>query len=142
MENLTIEINSTNKELIQGKIPHTIVSGQNLKYQGLAVDYIHLEATSIHLNIAQMLKGASLRLLNPIVIKLKAKADRENLVQSLRSKIITDALGYALEPDITDEKIRSVLLELLASLQEEVTIEELEINNGLYCEAQLQIKAT
>ncbi|PLS69108.1 MAG: DUF2993 domain-containing protein [Cyanobacteria bacterium M5B4] len=140
---LTIQINSTNRELLQGKIPQGIVAGKNVKYRGLVITSIHLEAASIYLNIPSLIRGEPLKLLNPIAVRLKATADREHLSQSLQSELVTNRIGYRLRPDLSDGEIRAVLLEMLTSLGEEVTIDRLEIDDGrLYCEAQFPIKAT
>lgn len=143
VEALNIKINATNRELFQGKIPQAVVAGKNIQYQGLFLTSIYLEATSIYLNIPHILKGAPLKLLDPIAVRLKATADREHLLHSLQSELVTNALGYCLKPNLHDAEIRSVLLEILTLLGEEVTIDRLEIEDGrLYCEAQFHIKAT
>ncbi len=143
VEDLHLEISSNNRELLQGKIKQGIVSAKNIIYQGLELESIYLVADSIELNVPQMLRGESLRLLQPINVKLKARIDRERLSPSLASPILENALGYKLKLPLTDQEIGSLILKLLELLQEEITIDRLEINEkGLECEAQFQIKAT
>lgn len=143
VEDLQFEVSSSNRELLQGIIPQGIVSGKNISYQGLGIESIHLVADNIYLNIPQMLRGESLRLLQPINVKIKARIDRERLHSSLNSPLLEEALGYKLELPLADLEIRAIILKLLALLQEEIRIDRLEINEeGLQCEAQFQIKAT
>ncbi len=143
IEDLHLEISSNNRELLQGIIRRGIVSAKNIIYQGLELETIYLVADSIQLNVPQMLRGESLRLLQPINVKLKARIDRDHLFPSLASPILENALGHKLQLPLEDLEIRAVILKLLKLLKEEITIDRLEINErGLECEAQFQIKAT
>jgi hypothetical protein len=143
IEDLHIEVNSSTSQLLQGIIPQGIVTAKNITYQGLGIASIHLTAEHIHLNVAQMLQGHSLRLLQPIQVKLTATIDRDHLAPALTSPLLVQALGYQPQLPLTDPQIRSILAELLAVLAGEVKIDRLEIDDrGLVCAAQFQIRAT
>lgn len=138
VDKLEITVDSSDGQLLQGNIPYATVTATQVCYQGLEADYVHLQAQAIHLNLPQMLKGESLRLLDPIVVHLCARATRAQLRQALQSPLV---VSYGINPAGTDGEIQAMLTELLQSLG--VTIDRLEIDaGGIWCQVRLPVRAT
>ena len=84
IENLEIEIAGKSRQILSGDIPKATVTGVNVKYQGLAVTHIDLYAEAIHLNIGQILRGETLRLLDPICVTMDVDLSPADLQSCLK----------------------------------------------------------
>jgi len=141
---IEIEIAGRSRQILSGDIPKATVIGAGAKYQGLAISHIELSAANIHLNIAQMLKGEPLRLLNAIDVTMKASLTADDLQSCLRSPLLLEAIASDTAPIAqSDQDIRQLLEELLAKLGDQFTLHELEISNGAaQCSGAFAIAAT
>lgn len=119
-------------------------SGRGAKYQGLAVTNVDLCAEAIHLNIAQILKGEPLRLLDPIRVTMDVELAPDDLQSCLKSPIFLEAIASDAPPTATtDDQIRALLENLLHKLGDEFTLHALEIVDGsAKCRGEFAIAAT
>jgi len=144
IDTLEIEIAGKSRQILSGDIPKANVIGAGAKYQGLAVTNIDLCAEAIHLNIAQILKGEALRLLDPIRVTMDVELSPEDLQSCLKSPIFLDAIAADTPPSATtDTEIRALLENLLHKLGDEFTLHELAITDGgAKCRGEFAIAAT
>lgn len=144
IETLEIEIAGKSRQILSGDIPKANVIGAGAKYQGLAVTNIDLCAEAIHLNIAQILKGEALRLLDPIRVTMDVELAPDDLQSCLKSPILLEAIATDTPPvATTDDEIRALLENLLHKLGDEFTLHELAIaNGGAKCRGEFAIAAT
>ncbi|MEI6427865.1 MAG: DUF2993 domain-containing protein [Pseudanabaena sp. ELA607] len=141
---LDIEVAGKSRQILSGDIPEAKISGTGIVYQNLHITSIDLRATGIHLNVAQMLKGEPLKLLDPIQVMMDAALSPADLQECLKSPILLEALHLTEPPTAkTDQQIRQLLETLLAKLGEEFILEELNIvDGGCHCRGAFQISAT
>ena len=144
IDDLEIVVDGKSRQLLSGDIPKAMVSARGVKYQGLAVTNVALAAEAIHLNIAQILKGEALRLLDPILVSLDVEFAADDLQSCLKSSILLEAIASNTAPVIKDDaEIRALLETLLQKLGDEFTLHELLINDGCaQCRGQFAIAAT
>ncbi|NMF58626.1 LmeA family phospholipid-binding protein [Pseudanabaena yagii] len=144
IDTLEIAIAGKSRQILSGDIPKANVIGAGAKYQGLAVTNIDLCAEAIHLNIAQILKGEALRLLDPIRVTMDVELSPEDLQSCLKSHIFLDAIAPDAPPTATtDDEIRALLEHLVHKLGDEFTLHELAITDGgARCRGEFAIAAT
>jgi hypothetical protein len=144
IEHIEIKIAGKSRQILSGDIPLATVTGVAAKYQGLAITNIDLSAANIHLNIAQMLKGEALQLLNPIQVTMDVHLNAADLQTCLSSPLLLDAIAVT-EPPLatTDTEIQNLLTSLLHRLGDEFTLHELAIAEGAAkCRGEFAIAAT
>lgn len=141
---LEIAIAGKSRQILSGDIPKANVIGAGVKYQGLAVTNIDLCAEAIHLNIAEILKGEALRLLDPIRVTMDVEFAPEDLQSCFKSPIFLDAIAPDVPPIVTtDDEIRALLEHLVHKLGDEFTLHELAIaDGGAKCRGEFAIAAT
>ncbi|ELS31366.1 MULTISPECIES: DUF2993 domain-containing protein [Pseudanabaena] len=144
IESIEIAIAGKSRQILSGDIPKANVIGVGAKYQGLAVTNIDLCAEAIHLNIAQILKGETLRLLDPIRVTMDVELSAADLQSCLRSPLFLEAIATDAPPVVTsDDQIRSLLETLLHKLGDEFTLHDLAIVEGrAKCRGEFAIAAT
>lgn len=144
IDTLEIEIAGKSRQILSGDISKANVIGAGAKYQNLAVTSIDLCAESIHLNISQILKGESLRLLEPIRVTMDVELSPEDLQSCLKSPIFLDAIAPDAPPSATtDDEIRALLEHLVHQLGDEFILQELIVINGsAKCRGEFAIAAT
>ncbi|MDX2255713.1 MAG: DUF2993 domain-containing protein [Pseudanabaenaceae cyanobacterium bins.39] len=144
IDHIEIKIAGKSRQILSGDIPLATVLGSGAKYQGLAITNIDLSAANIHLNIAQILKGEPLRLLQPIQVTMDVQLDADDLQTCLSSPLFLDAIATTEPPVVkTDAEIQSLLESLLHQLGNEFTLHELAIANGAAkCRGEFAIAAT
>lgn len=141
---LEITIAGKSRQILSGDIPKANVIGTGVKYQGLAVTNIDLCAEAIHLNIAEILKGEALRLLDPIRVTMDVEIAAEDLQSCLKSPIFLEAIASDTPPIVnTDDEIHDLLKTLVHKLGDEFTLHELAIADGnVKCRGEFAIAAT
>ncbi|PZO39994.1 MAG: DUF2993 domain-containing protein [Pseudanabaena frigida] len=143
IETLEIEIAGKSRQILSGDIPKAVVIGSGAKYQGLAITNIDLCAEAIHLNISQILKGETLRLLDPIHVTMDVELSSEDLQSCLKSPIFLEAIATEIPEVKTDAEIRALLEMLVHKLGDEFTLHELAIAEGsAKCRGEFAIAAT
>jgi hypothetical protein len=143
IDTLEIAITGKSHQILSGDIPKATVIAANAKYQGLSVTNIDLCAEAIHLNIGQILRGDTLRLLNPIRVTMDVELSPEDLQSCLKSQIFLEAIAPD-KPEVTNDlEIRALLEILVHKLGDEFTLHELAIaDGGAKCRGEFAIAAT
>jgi hypothetical protein len=143
IETIEIAIAGKSWQILSGDIPKATVIGAGVKYQGLAITNIDLCAEAIHLNIAQILKGDQLRLLNPILVTMDVDLSAADLQSCLNSPIFLEAIASDVPEVKTDQEVQILLETLVQKLGDEFTLHELAIINGrAKCRGEFAIAAT
>ncbi|MDR9404120.1 MAG: DUF2993 domain-containing protein [Halothece sp. Uz-M2-17] len=113
IQGLTLELTSSDQQLLQGIIPKVLLKSDFAIYQGLHFDQIYLTAEQIQVNLSHLLKGYPLQPLNPIPLSGKIRITDHHLNASLASPLlqsgVQDLLALLLKtetlPPIQWEKI-------------------------------------
>lgn len=92
VEDLQVNIQSPDRLLLSGCISTVSVSARQAVYQGLHLRELQLAAANIKINLGQVLKGKPLRLLEPIPVTGEVVLREADLQESLKSKLLPDAL--------------------------------------------------
>ncbi len=143
VQDLEISIDGADGQILKGNIPQAQVSGQGIIYQGLYLTKLNLVATDIHLNIPQILKGQTLKLLDPLAVKMVVSIDASDFQLCLKSPLVLEALGSELPPFSSDREIRFLLGMLLKLLGDQFILDELKVTDGnCYCLGVFKIAPT
>jgi hypothetical protein len=144
IQNLEINVGGSSRQILQGNIAEAIVSAEHVVYDGLYVTGIHLKASEIHLNIGQILKGESLRLLQPIAVTMNAKLEAADFQKCLSSPVFLEAIHQTQPPEVkTDDEISALLEMLVDKLGDEFTLLSLNVESGSCdCLGEFAIAAT
>ncbi|MEO0869762.1 MAG: LmeA family phospholipid-binding protein, partial [Cyanobacteria bacterium J06642_11] len=59
---LNFDIQATDRQVLSGKIPGIALLAQRAIYQGVQITDVAVQASDIHINIGQVLRGKALRL--------------------------------------------------------------------------------
>lgn len=86
IQDLHLSIDAGDRQILSGLIPHVGVQASQAIYQGLHLSQIHLEATTIHTNLPQVLRRKPLRLLEPILVTGQLQITAQELRESLTSE--------------------------------------------------------
>ncbi|NET55755.1 MAG: DUF2993 domain-containing protein [Symploca sp. SIO2E6] len=92
VEELQLKIWGGDRQIITGNIPDVSLAASHAIYQGLHLSQIQLQATSIRINLSQILQGKPLRLLEPVPVEGKLLLRERDLQASLRSPLLSTAL--------------------------------------------------
>jgi LmeA-like phospholipid-binding len=142
-QELKVKISGSDRQLWQGIIPLTEVSGTGIVYQGLHLSQIGLSATEIQLNVGQVLKGDSLKLLAAIAVKLDLRLKVEDFRLCLAAPLIRNELDQTLANNASDLEIENFVKLHLQKLGDQFRLKELQVQNGAcYCEGEFWIAAT
>jgi hypothetical protein len=144
---LDIHIGGSLRQLWQGHIPDATVSATGVIYQGLHLTALELRATSIHLNVGQILKGQPLRLLEPIIVSLEANLSPEDFGHCWQSPLFHSALPpelHALAVAAADDASRLVVLQKFCDhLGPDFALTHLDLASGaLACRGTFTIQAS
>ncbi|MFZ9738501.1 MAG: DUF2993 domain-containing protein [Prochlorotrichaceae cyanobacterium] len=90
---IEFEIESSDRELLSGKINQIFVSGEEIVYQGLHLSAVQLNTQDIQFNLGQIVRGKSFRLLHP----LQAAGTLFLRETDLNASIASPLLGNVLE---------------------------------------------
>ncbi|MEA5579676.1 DUF2993 domain-containing protein [Anabaena sp. UHCC 0451] len=93
---IEIEMGASDRQLLSGCIPSVSIFATNAVYQGIHVTRIQLRAENIQINIASVLKGKPLRLLEIVPLVAEMVVEEQDLNNSLSSKLLSTALNDVL----------------------------------------------
>jgi hypothetical protein len=92
VEDLNITLVGGDRQILQGYLPQIALTSSSSIYQGLYLRHIDLKATNIRFNLPEVLKGKSLKLLDPIPVVTAISLTAEDLQASLGSPLLSSAL--------------------------------------------------
>ena len=92
IEALTIDIEGGDRQILGGHIPGVSLQAQQAVYQGLHLSALAMTASTIRINIGQVVRGKPLKLLAPIPVETTLFLDAEGLNQSATAPLLRDAL--------------------------------------------------
>lgn len=92
IEQLQVKIAGGNRQILSGHIPSVQVQAKKPVYQGLHLGEVTLAGTEIRINIAQVLKGHPLRLLQPFPVMGFVQLSQDDLNACLNAPLFVDAL--------------------------------------------------
>ncbi|NJK33929.1 MAG: DUF2993 domain-containing protein [Oscillatoriales cyanobacterium SM2_2_1] len=147
LDTLEIHIGGNLRQLWGGSIPEATVRARGVTYQGLHLTALDLRSSAIHLNIAQILRGESLRLLEPIEVTLSGVLSPTDLQHCWRSPLFQSVLPPHLAPlaeGAQDDASRlAVLQKLCHHLGDDFALEHLSLTpSGLDCRGAFTIRAS
>jgi hypothetical protein len=144
IQNLEIRVEGSSRQILQGHILGATVSAEHIIYEGLNVTAIALKASEINLNVGQMIKGDSLKLLQPITVSMDATLDSSDFQKCLSSTVFLEAIHQTQPPVAkTDQEIRALLEMLVDKLGDEFTLLSLTVEGGnCHCQGEFAIAAT
>ena len=91
-EELEIEIASDNSQILRGYLPYVSLASNYAVYQGLHLNRVRLKGSNIRINLSQVLKGKTLKLLEPVPIKGNLMIKEADLKASLSSPLLWSGL--------------------------------------------------
>jgi hypothetical protein len=142
-QTIELKIGGADGEILKGQITQAQVSGRGIVYEGLHLSQLSLKAEDIFLNIPQILKGQSLKLLEPLAVQMDLTLTAEDFQLCLKSSVLQDLLDYQLPPMSSDREIRVLLGILLKLLGDQFVLKELQVNNGSpRCQGSFKIAPT
>lgn len=92
IKGLQISISGSNRQILEGYIPRVSLTCDHAIYQGLQLNKTELEGENIRINIGQVIKGKSLELLEPVLVKGEASLREQDLQASLSANLLSTAL--------------------------------------------------
>lgn len=93
VKDLQVTVEAGDHQILAGQIRRVSVSAQQAVYQGLHLSQIHLVGNNIHLNLAQMLRGQPLRLLEAIPVEVELLLQAADLDGSLQAPLLATAIS-------------------------------------------------
>lgn len=112
IEQLQLVIGGKNRQILTGHIPEVFLKADHAVYQGMHLSHIELKAAQIRINLGQVLKGKSLRLLHPVPVTGVVQLTFADLQASLVAPLLATALK-----DIVTERVPSEFVPQLQSPQ-------------------------
>ena len=92
LEALNLFIEGNDYQILNGYLPEVTLSSYRLIYKGLSLEEIKLKVNDVRINIGQILRGQSLKLLKDIRISGKVAISNESLKASIPSNILQDGV--------------------------------------------------
>lgn len=92
VEELKFKIIGGDRQILSGYIPEVFLVSRGATYQGIQLRQVEITAETIRVNLAQILKGKPLRLLEPIIIQGTVLLEEEDLQASLQSPLLSQGL--------------------------------------------------
>ncbi|MBE9039988.1 DUF2993 domain-containing protein [Oscillatoriales cyanobacterium LEGE 11467] len=93
VERLDVAISGRNQQILKGYIPSISIAAENAVYRGLHLSQIFLKGENIRINLAQVLKGKPLRLLEPIEVNAELELNEADFNASLKANLLQDAIA-------------------------------------------------
>lgn len=103
IENFQLELDSSNRELLTGAIPKVFLAASEAVYKGIHLSRAQVIAQNIKINLRQILRGQTLKLLDPLPIELEASLTATDLKASTESALFQEALKMGLMPLIEQQ---------------------------------------
>lgn len=94
---LEVKISGSDRQILSGSIPHLSIWASQAVYQGLHLSKIQLAAAGIRINLGQVIKGQSLRLLEPVPVFGELLLQESDLNASLKAPLLSQALTDLLQ---------------------------------------------
>ena len=92
VKDLQVKISGKNRQILTGYIPQVFLSCNKGVYQGLHLREVEINGNDIAVNLPEVLKKKPLRLLEPIVVRVKLGLDANDLLASLDSNLLQSGL--------------------------------------------------
>lgn len=92
VESLSIKIKGSDRQILGGHIPGVELTATGAIYQGLHLADLQMTASSIRVNIGQVIRGKPLQLLESIEVAATVNLSNENLQQSVEAPLLANAL--------------------------------------------------
>ena len=92
IEALTLDIEGGDRQILSGHIPGVVLEAQQAIYQGLHLSQLAMTASTIRINIGQVIRGKALKLLAPIPVDTTVFLDARGLELSASAPLLMDAL--------------------------------------------------
>lgn len=92
VEELQIKITGGDRQILRGYLPRVSLATERAVYQGLHLRQIQLAGENIRVNLAQILKGKPLQLLEPVAVTGQVWLEETDLRASLSSPLLLSAL--------------------------------------------------
>lgn len=92
VEELEVKITGGDRQILRGYIPSVSLATNHAVYQGLHLRQIRLTGENIRVNLAQILKGKPLQLLEPVAVTGQVWLEETDLKASLSSPLLLSAL--------------------------------------------------
>lgn len=89
---LTFEIQATDRQVLSGNIPGISLSAQQAVYQGVCITDVTVQASTIAINIGQVIRGKPLRLKQAFPIEGYVAFDGASLAVSSTNSVLADGL--------------------------------------------------
>jgi hypothetical protein len=96
-QDIQFHLDSSDGELLSGRIAQVTVSGDGIVYQGLHLSQVKLVAQTIHFNLGQILRGKPFRLLDPLQAAGELFLLATDLNASLNSPLLASVLEELLD---------------------------------------------
>lgn len=123
VEALEFKITGSDRQILTGNIPAISIAASHAVYRGLHLGEIQLKATQIQVNLGQVIKGKSLRLLAPVPVTGQLTLSETDLQTSLESSLLSTALSEFLGSLLTSPSL-SPKNEPLNFSWQKITIEQ------------------
>lgn len=111
VETLEANIQGRDRQILSGYIPQVTLNSRRAIYQGLHLGTVQLRGENIRINIAQVIKGKPLKLLEPIRVSGEIQLSETDLQASLASSLLIDAFRELLVTLLTSQGISPQILE-------------------------------
>lgn len=92
VEQLSIELVGRDRQILAGYLPGISVSAEQVIYQGIHITQVQLSAQDIRINIGQVVRGKSLRLLKSFPVEGSTLLSAEDLNASLGASMLAEGL--------------------------------------------------
>ncbi len=92
VDDLKIKISATDNQLLKGKINQVFLDTNSAIYQGIYVRKVLIQTENIAINIGEIVRGKSLKLLQPIFVNGELKTTEQDLNNSLNSDLLSQGL--------------------------------------------------
>ncbi len=111
VETLEVNIQGRDRQILSGYIPQVTLNSRRAIYQGLHLGTVQLLGENIRINIAQVIKGKPLQLLEPIRVSGEIHLNEADLQASLTSNLLADAFRELLVALLASQGIAPQILE-------------------------------
>ena len=107
VSHLEVQIKASDRQLLSGRIPGVFISASHAVYQGIYITQIELCAENIQLNVASILKGQPLQLLEIVPVVGKLIVEEQDLNNSLSSPLLLTAVNDVLVKLLAEYRLNS-----------------------------------
>ncbi|NET51809.1 MAG: DUF2993 domain-containing protein [Merismopedia sp. SIO2A8] len=92
VESLAIEVKGSDRQILTGHIPGVALSAKAVIYQGLHLSDLQMQASTIRVNVGQVIRGKPLQLLDSIEVAATLVVSQDDLAQSVAAPLLANAL--------------------------------------------------